>query len=125
MGPLELEIGYEYFHYSEQDDADEGELFLGIGLGPVTASVSYVVHADDADAEGSTVYLIEGDYAFMPDTRVLAGLGYDDPNDESGVTFWMLGLARESGPGEISLTYASRDETGAQSLFVAGYTINF
>ncbi|WP_246828340.1 TorF family putative porin [Ectothiorhodospira sp. PHS-1] len=125
MGPLELEIGYEYFHYSEQDDADEGELFLGIGLGPVTASISHVVHADDSDAKGSTVYVIEGDYAFMPDTRVLAGLGYDDPNKESGVTFWMLGLARESGPGEISLTYAARDEAGAQSLFVAGYTISF
>lgn len=124
-GPLELAIAYQYWGYPSQDDADQGKIFLGAGLGSVSASMTRVVHADDSDAEGSHIYLIEGEHTFMPYTRAFAGLGYDDPDKESGVSFWTLGLGRESGPGEITLTYASRDESGAQSLFVAGYTLSF
>lgn len=120
VGVVDVEFGYQYYNFPELDDADEGELFLGLGYGPVFAEVSYVVNADDSDADGSAVYELGAEYEFMPATAVGASVGYDDPDDASGVTFWSLGLARSLDQGTLSLTYASRDERGSQSLFAAG-----
>ncbi|WP_242464764.1 TorF family putative porin [Halorhodospira abdelmalekii] len=125
VGPLDLAVGYAYFHYSEQRDADLGEVFFTLDWDRVSAEITYAVHADDRDARGDTVYWVEVGQPVMPETRLFGGVGYDDPDAESGVAFWMLGLARQHGQSEISLTYASRDESGAQSLFVAGYTVAF
>lgn len=125
LGVVDVELGYQYFYFPELEDADEGELFLGLGYGPVFAEVGYITNADDSDAEGSVVYELGAEYEFMPATAIGASVGYDDPNDDDGVTFWSLGLSRGVDRGEISLTYASRDERGSQSLFAAGYSISF
>jgi len=36
-----------------------------------------------------------------------------------------VGLTRSVQQGDISLTYASRDESDAQNLFVAGFSTSF
>lgn len=125
IGEVGIELAYEYFSYPEIRGADEGELILGVSFADVWAEVGYIVNADDKDAEGSVVYMLGWEYEFMPDTAFEVVLGYDDPNAESGVTFWQTSLLREAGPGVISLTYAQRDERDAQSLFAAGYHISF
>ncbi|WP_018141667.1 TorF family putative porin [Thioalkalivibrio sp. ALJ7] len=124
-GPVGIEFGYEYFHFSRLDDADEGEMFIGADWGPVFAEVSYVLHADDRDAEGSRVWFLGAEYEVAPRTELFGGVGYDDPADDDSATFWELGAAYTFDFGTLSLTYASRDESDAQDLLVAGYTLNF
>jgi len=125
LGELDFEVGYEYFYYSEGDDRYEGEVFAAVEHGPFYAEVSYIVHAHDRDAEGDTVYLVGARHDFMPDTFFDVTFGYDRPRKDDNATFWSLGVGRSLGTGEISLTYASRDESDAQDLFVAGYTLSF
>ena len=51
--------------------------------------------------------------------------GYDRPSKDDNATFWSPGVGRTLGMGEISLTYAPRNESDARDLFVAGYTLSF
>ena len=124
-GPVGIEFGYEYFYFSSLDDADEGEVFLGADWGPLFAEVAYVAHADDRDAEGSRVWFAGAGHEVAPRTELFGGLGYDDPADDNGATFWELGAAHATDFGTFSLTYASRDESGAQNLLVGGYSVHF
>ncbi|AHE97769.1 TorF family putative porin [Thioalkalivibrio paradoxus] len=125
LGELGFELGYEYFYYTEGDDRYEGEIFAGVEYGPFYAETSHIVRAHDRDTEGDTVYLVGASDEFMTDTFFDVALGYDRPRNDDNATFWSLGVGRSLGVGEISLTYASRNESDAQNLFVAGYTVSF
>lgn len=126
VGPVDMELAYEYIATPDISGARyEGEAILGASLGPVDAEIGYITNAHDRDAEGSMVYAIGTGYEFMPGASVDGAVGYDDPDDESGTTFWEVGLTRSVDQGEISLTYASRDERDAQNLFVAGFSTSF
>ncbi|WP_019569298.1 TorF family putative porin [Thioalkalivibrio sp. ALE11] len=124
-GPVGIEFGYEYAHYTSLDDADEGEVFLGADWQMLSAEVAYVAHADDRDAEGSRVWSLGAEHEVAPRTELFGTLGYDDPADDNGATFWELGAAHATDFGTFSLTYASRDESGAQNLLVGGYRYAF
>ncbi|SEO73655.1 TorF family putative porin [Aquisalimonas asiatica] len=125
-GPVDLELAYEYIATPDVSGATyEGEAILGASVGPVSAEVGYITNAHDRDAEGSVVYAIGAGHEFMPGVSVDGAVGYDDPDDESGTAFWELGMSREMDQGTISLTYASRDESDAQNLFVAGFSTSF
>ncbi len=127
LGAHALDLGYTYSHYSELDDADEGELHVAVERGPLTAEVAYMVNADDSDAEGDTTVALDYVHNLDRHNRIDLGIGHAMPDDSDAddVTFWSLGVARTAGDGEISLTYASTDESGSQDLFVAGYSISF
>jgi uncharacterized protein (TIGR02001 family) len=124
-GELDFGVAYEYVYYSELEDRYEAEIIGAVEYASMYAEVGYLTHAHDRDAEGDTSYVIGASHAFMPDTYLNAELGYDDPNKDDGTTFWSVGVSRAVEVGEISLTYASRDENDAQDLFVAGYTLSF
>ncbi|TVQ71315.1 MAG: hypothetical protein EA372_09650 [Chromatiaceae bacterium] len=126
VGETAFEFGYEYFYYSEiPGEKYEGEIFVAAEHGPLYGEVTYVTHAHDRDAEGDTVYLIGASHEFLPQTALFAEIGYDKPKEDDNATFWALGVTRSTQMGDISLTYASRNESDAQDLFVAGYSLSF
>ncbi len=124
-GPVGIEFGYEYAYHSSLDDEDEGEVFFGVGWQMLSAEVARVAHADERDAEGSRVWSLGAEHEVAPRTELFGTLGYDDPADDNGAKFWELGAAYASDFGTFSLTYASRDESGADDLLAAGYTFTF
>ncbi|WP_242464118.1 TorF family putative porin [Halorhodospira halophila] len=124
-GEVDLSLAYEYAYYPEQDDADEGEVILGAGWRGLGAELAYMANADDSDAAGSIVYALGYGFDVAEDIALDATIGYDDPDDASGDAFWELGVSRAVDVGEISLVYGSRDESGAQDVFVAGYSVSF
>ncbi|MBK5937080.1 TorF family putative porin [Halorhodospira halophila] len=125
IGDVDLNLAYEYAYYPEGDDAYEGEIILGAGWRGFEAELAYMANADKSDAEGSVVYALGYGFNLAEDIGLDATVGYDDPDDTSGDAFWEVGISRAVDVGEISLTYGSRDESGAQDLFVAGYSVSF
>ncbi|AHK79126.1 hypothetical protein M911_08125 [Ectothiorhodospira haloalkaliphila] len=126
FGETAFELGYEYFYYSGlPGETYEGEIFVAAEHGPFYGEITYVTRAHDRDAEGDTVYHLGAGHEFLPDTAFHAEIGYDKPRKDDNATFWALGVTRSTQMGDISLTYASRNESDAQDLFVAGYSLSF
>lgn len=124
-GPVGIEFGYEHFHYTDLDERYEGETFVVVDWGPVYTGVNYLANAHDRDAQGSREYFLGAAFEVMPRTEVFGEVGHDRPADDDNAAFWELGAAHATDFGTFSLTYASRDESGAQDLFAGGYTYNF
>lgn len=127
LGAHEIDFGYAYLHFSELDDADNGEVHLAVSRGPLTAVVSHVLNADDSDSVGNSELALGFEHHFDRHNRLELEVGHilHADSDEDDLTYWALGLARDAGDGTISLTYASTDENGSQNLFVAGYSVSF
>lgn len=92
---------------------------------PVYTGVNYLAHVHDHDARGSREYFVGSAFEVIPRTEVFGEVGYNSPADDSGAKFWELGAAHATDFGTFSLTYVSRDESGAQNLLAGGYTYNF
>ncbi|WP_018880769.1 TorF family putative porin [Thioalkalivibrio sp. ALE30] len=125
VGSVGIEFGYEHFHYTELDERYEGETFVVVDWGPVYTGVNYLAHAHDRDARGSREFFAGTAFEVAPRTELFAEVGQDRPADDDNAVFWELGAAHATDFGTFSLTYGSRDESGAQDLLVGGYTYNF
>ena len=123
LGLISVELGYEYVRYTKQDD--EQEIFLVAGTEALAGFYTRVIEADDKDARGDQSYGFTGQWPLIDDWTLVGTLGYDDPKKESRVGFWELGVVYEFAPFDVSLSYASRDETGADDLWALGLTTRF
>jgi uncharacterized protein (TIGR02001 family) len=126
-GGFEFDVGYIYYYYPELDDANYGEIYGYAGWGPVYFGIDYTINADDSAAEGDIIYRLGAEYEVMPTISLNGEIGYFDPDagDADSNTFWQLGISKATTIGDFSLTYGSNDESGAQDLFVIGYTMTF
>jgi len=128
-GPVELEISYDHTYVTgieRGDGKQEGELALEATYNPFTVEVERVIYSDDRAAVGNMVYAVAADYNLSPRIAAGARLGLEDPDNESEIGFWELGITGMTEKrGDFSVKYGSRDESDAESLLVFEWEISF
>ncbi len=71
-----LDVGYIYYLYSEQDDADFSEIYASVAAGPVEVGVAYTVDSQVDETDEAAEAFIEGDLYVYASASTEVAEGY-------------------------------------------------
>lgn len=128
FGDIGMDVGYTYFSYPRDDDADFGELHLGLSYTDFYASVAYLSNAQDSDIEGTLAYEIGAQFDLVQDLSLGLAVGYVDydPKDYIDYTWWTVSLNKATPMGDFSFAYIQNDlDDDDDPRFVVSYTMTF
>lgn len=132
------DVGYIYYHYSTQEDADFSEIYASVSASVVTVGAAYTVDSQVDDAAGSGEQYIEGDvyiygsvgFDLSDEFSLGATIGnyaFDDDGEggaELDYTHYQVDLTKSTeSMGDFTFTISSSDVDGADTDVVVSWGI--
>ena len=131
-------MGYIYYHYSTQEDADFSEIYASVSASVVTVGAAYTVDSQVDDAVGTGEGFIEGDvyiygsvgFDLSDEFSLGATIGnyaFDDDGEggaELDYTHYQVDLTKSTeSMGDFTFTISSTDVDGADTDVVVSWGI--
>ena len=132
------DVGYIYYHYSTQEDADFSEIYASVSASVVTVGAAYTVDSQVDDAVGTGEGFIEGDvyiygsvgFDLSDEFSLGATIGnyaFDDDGEggaELDYTNYQVDLTKSTeSMGDFTFTISSTDVDGADTDVVVSWGI--
>ncbi|MCG5526055.1 TorF family putative porin [Ectothiorhodospira haloalkaliphila] len=106
-----FDVGYIYYAYPADDDADFGELYGALDFMGFYGMVNFVTNADESELEDTISYELGYSHDVMPGMSLGATIGYVDWDDSDweDYTWWSLHATKETDLGDFTFAYTQND----------------